>query len=50
MGAGELLGRPDEMLGGLSLVMKKHPILGGYDTLSCLMLWKPGLALAGWVA
>ena len=49
MAAGELLGKPDEILGG-SLVMKKHPILGGYDTLSCLMLWKPGLALAGWVA
>ena len=49
MAAGELLGKTDEILGG-SLVMKKHPILGGYDTLSCFMLWKLGLALAGWVA
>ena len=49
MGAAELFGKPDEILGG-SLVMKNHPILGGYDTLSCFMLWKPGLALAGWVA
>ena len=41
MAAGELLGKPCD---------EEASYPGGYDTLSCFMLWKLGLALAGWVA